>query len=747
MKNKWAKIGIVSSLVGPSVLTTLALGGCGAKDTTSEEHILDINDFHGACVGYGDDCYALNVSPKNPGILRVADTINTFKEQHPNTVVLSAGDNNSGDSFSTAYHGETTFKILSKMGVDYSAVGNHAFEWGLDYLTPGIEGFQDWGRTSNTKGNYLLAANILSHPEKQDYEWCSKEGTPEFERDYAIWKFWKVNFADPYKIIDIHGHPICLIGLTTKETRTDGKIDVVSSLAFIDYIAAVHYAKRFAREQLGDAYNSIEAFVLLTHVESDYPEGKPGEGAAVELAENIDTRVDAVISGHSHKTGKYEVTNQHLRDKKIWVGQAGTAGQAILDTELDFDDAKPVGERLTGVKMNILKPKIDTKDNDPESDDPEERKRAFEAANAQYESIIAKAKSLPDDHFLSQTYYEFVNQKASVNYFFTKPLKEGTVSYGEQFPAAKDKAALGHSYIWPGKFKSAEEDDYCLEQMGGWMNYAMIQGTNSLSIKAGNPVQPAVSFVNFDSITHEFVVPEGESTKVITQGDMHQLQTYENNVIFGHLSIGQLWHIVDYALAGLDIFDYKNNKDYQSIPDWSDLEHDPVTDGEDECTKDDIPELKFACAPIQFWGMSFDVISYEQKVGEKFIRKYRVAYETKEINGKIVNVPSMHIYDPSSKMNDLWRPKSWMSAEAWLSKEDPDDRLIPVVLSSFVYSGGNHQYSMFKPYLEFNGRVTKFDFFTRDAMIEFCQGEAPTSELGYDLNLKDVHETMNIVNP
>lgn len=743
MKHKLAKIGIVTALATPLACNTMILSGCSDDEpvsTISEANILDINDFHGACVGYGDDDYALDVSGHNPGVLRLADTINTFKKDHPNTVVVSAGDNNSGDSFSTAYHAETTFKILSKMGVDYSAVGNHAFEWGTDYLNPyPYEGFQTWGRTANTQGNYLLSANILNTSKYRGREWHTKEGTVGFEQDYLLWKTQKVTWADPYKVININHHPICLIGLTTDLTETDGKIDVVKEFSFIDYIASVHYAKQFAREQLGDdAFNSIEAFVLLTHIESDYVEDPVthevvGTGKAVELAQNVDTPVDAVISGHSHKTGTYQIVNHHLRDKKIWVGQAGTAGRAILNTQLKFDDSKPRGKRLQDVNMNIITPFIDINKEgggDPDSTDPEVRAIAFAAANKQYNEIIDRMKNYPDKHFMSETYYEFVNQKASVNYFFTKPINKDCITTGERFPAAQNKAALGHQYIWPGDLgRDQGENDFCLEQMGAWMNYAMIQGSKALARKAGEDISPSISFINFDSITHEFLLSEGQTKRVITQGDIHQLQTYENQVVYGKITIGQLCNVIDYLLAGEGKFEYgEDNPEYKAGPTGNPMYVDPITGA--ACTRTDIPKLKYLCSPLQFWGMRFQVD--EIPTAERVDRRYKLHYETTG-DGK---VPEIYIYNPEMGC-DILDPATWISAKTYMDNET----LIPIVMSSFIYTGGNHQATMFEPYMFFNGRVTTFDFFTRDAMVAFCEGDGhPT--MGYDIPKILAHRAM-----
>ncbi|MCQ3907486.1 MAG: hypothetical protein MJ219_01705 [Mycoplasmoidaceae bacterium] len=92
-----------------------------------ELHILNLNDFHGAGPGYGDE-YFTNTSSKNPGFIRIAKEIDPILHNHPGSVFLTAGDNTNGEPYSTAVHALSMFSVLKVMGARYSAVGNHAFE-------------------------------------------------------------------------------------------------------------------------------------------------------------------------------------------------------------------------------------------------------------------------------------------------------------------------------------------------------------------------------------------------------------------------------------------------------------------------------------------------------------------------------------------------------------------------------------------------------------------------------------------
>ncbi|MBQ6970273.1 hypothetical protein IJQ19_01480 [bacterium] len=118
--------------IGISVMIFFGIGASSScqsdivKTDNQTVHIYSVNDFHGAACGYGDE--DINVSPKNPGILRLADILNDKIKASPNSMIVSAGDNNSGDVFSSSLQGTTIFPILKALDVRYSAVGNHEFD-------------------------------------------------------------------------------------------------------------------------------------------------------------------------------------------------------------------------------------------------------------------------------------------------------------------------------------------------------------------------------------------------------------------------------------------------------------------------------------------------------------------------------------------------------------------------------------------------------------------------------------------
>lgn len=723
MKNKSKKIGFAGLLVTPAIVSVSCIyaTSCttGKVDDDSTIHLLDINDFHGAAVGYGDPNYPLNVSNKNPGIERIAKTYDSFLKTHPNTAFLSAGDNSSSECFSSTEHGATLYPLLKALNIRHSAVGNHAFEWGMEYMSGegGHDTFEKWAKPDDEPADvhYFLAANILSGQGYQDddgYEWHYKEDDDLFERDYGIWNTNRVKWADPAATIDVGGHTIGLIGLTTQATRQDGNQKVVQDLSFINYIASINFAKHWLKSK--PDYGKIEAWVLLTHVESGQDETTGDvNGACADIARDVDTPISAIISGHSHKDVCGWVRNKHF-GRDIWIGQANTAGRAILDTTITFSEPDESGKcKIEKVGMELIHPHM--------------QNSSLSKARSEILSIRSQARNRKDGDLLKNVIDEYYKQSDLVIKKFKKEIEKSTTT-GEIYPLAADRAKLGHTYLWPSDVPEAEGQHYAIEQMGGWINYAQLEGFKLLTQETGNALTPSVCFTSLDSITSGLATKNGER-RPITYGDIYQAQTYENNLFYGYLTVGQLANIAQYSLAGRRAFNYEDNPNYKDLVS---LGLDFVTNKPiDNLTK--ITTCKYLCGPLQMWGMSFKTdIPRDTRDRDRSL-----SYSTE---GDL-KFPRMKIYSPKpSDNNDIRKPDTWKDAKDWYDT----DKFIPVLISSFTWSGGNNQNTMFKNYMEANAKtnpslaVQEFTWKTTDAIFKFLESINDDTQ-DIDLSKEIVH--------
>lgn len=728
-------------------------------------HIYDLNDFHGAAEGYGDDDpdhVFNNISYKNPGALRIADQIHKQIEQYPGSILVTAGDNNSGDTFSTSTHGATLYPVLKAMGARYSAVGNHAFEWGLDDTAS--ERFDQWARTPETYGKYLICSNIINHPWYQgktwtfNPDWNDPVQVEQFNSDYITWQNQRVSWADPFKMINMNGHLVCLLGLTTESAMEDGNQAVVRSFSFADYAASLYYASKYCYESIGQEwYDSIETFVILTHVESVSAEDRQkgltsiaydmakdivlyDPTHAAESHDNDPTRkVSAVISAHSHKVVEDVAVNTRT-NQPISIGQAETAGRRYLDTTLWFDNSKPIGKRWvvpTSINESISKPHkvtIDYGGLDPahyEDWTDADKAHALEAATNE----IKQLHNNPSDDYLKQvvdTYYEQVG--------VCKDKLNNVIAYsktGEKY-LPHDFGPLGHEY-WPNPESALPYGQY-IQPMGAWANMAQILGFDSIfSDEILSPdssvTYPSISFFNVDTLTTTFK-PESD----IKLSNIYDLLGYENSLYFGFLSIWQLANIIDYLLSGFNQFEYgaTANHSYVKMPEDAGNDHSlqynyhAFPDDQTkkiECAENTVEDCLYLCGPYQWYGFSF---TYDEikDVNEqtRLDRKVKLHYKPYQIvvDGEEVTkyYPDIKIYCPrNAPQEDILSPDDWIDAKTY----EEEIGLIPCVVHSFIYEGGNGQSTMFKQYMDYNAskgngyNVHHFSAISRDMLIEFCR--------------------------
>lgn len=499
------KVITLSSLIPMSgVLTLSTLSSCG-KDTISEVHILEADDIHGEIPGFGDSFFSS--SNKYAGAIRTANEMQKIVDEHPGSICLSGGDNNSSGTFSVCTKGETMYPVLSAMDIRYSAVGNHAWDWGKEPL----ENYKyDYlGRTADTLGNYFITGNVLDGNQYRKYKWCYDEDDPQFELDYEIWKDHKVQWADPAKIVDMRGHNVCLIGLTTTATMSDGNQEELKDTSIIPYIPSIHYIKHFIKEEQPDIYNKIDAFVLYTHI---------GHGEVEGFVKDLDTNVDLILGAHTHSDVSEEYHSDVLnKDIDFIESQAHLA--SFSDAKLVFDDSKPVGSRLIDVTTQNIIPQI-----------PENKAEAA----AQLNEIIKTAKN----KVVMNTISEYAFQKERAIKILNTIL--GHSNNGLEYEQ------LGHQFDKPAVYP--KKHDGLIEQVGAWLCKSQILGFNTLfanEIAAGEMLPVSISYCTNDAI-NTIIEPDAD----VLLKDIYGFYPYENKPVYGVLTYYQLEQIISYTLSG-----------------------------------------------------------------------------------------------------------------------------------------------------------------------------------------------------
>lgn len=266
--------------------------------------ILTYNDLHGN----------VESTTKEAGIGNLAGIIDLYRTINPNTIAVTAGDNYQGTAISNILYGAPINDFMKLSNVEFSAIGNHEFDWGKEKIS-------EWAK----KGDFsFLAANIYD----------TMTGNP-------------VTWAKPYAIKEVNGVKIAFIGFATPETAFKTKPSNVAGIEFKDpsEIAPLFIAK--AKEEGADVV------IALTHLGSSQDSTGTITGEAAKLAKNV-SGFDLIISGHTHLQVKGRVNGTPIiqsgkNGRDLGVISFTMRGSEILNIEMEL---LPIGSMNNTTKSN-----------------------------------------------------------------------------------------------------------------------------------------------------------------------------------------------------------------------------------------------------------------------------------------------------------------------------------------------------------------------------------------------------------
>jgi 5'-nucleotidase/UDP-sugar diphosphatase len=172
--------------------------------------IVHVNDTHSHLDAFGPKDFHLNGTIG--GIAKAAYIFGSIRATEKNVVLLHGGDAFVGDFFFNRYFGVPELTIMSTLGFDAMAVGNHEFDLTADVLV---------GALAEAKPSFkLLSANLVTGA------YGAASGLD--------------NFVQPSVVID-RGVKIGIFGLTVWDnpTTTPGPMEIRDPLAYGDAAQAV----------------------------------------------------------------------------------------------------------------------------------------------------------------------------------------------------------------------------------------------------------------------------------------------------------------------------------------------------------------------------------------------------------------------------------------------------------------------------------------------------------------------------
>ncbi|WP_051471488.1 bifunctional metallophosphatase/5'-nucleotidase [Patulibacter minatonensis] len=288
----------------------------------SHLRVLAFNDFHGNLEpptgSSGTTPTGVGTTTPTGGAAYLATHLRQLAAGQKDSIVVGSGDLiGASPLISGLFHDEPTIEALNAMNMRYAGVGNHEFDEGrveLNRMQFGgchpVDGCQDGTPFKGADFNYL-AANVRFAGEDR-------------------------TILPPYEIKQVDGIPVAFIGVTLRDTPKIVTPDGVAGLQFDDEADTVNRIVR----RLSDSAN-VQAFVVLIHQggQQNAPYGggfqdvnkcENFSGDISEVVDRLDSRVDAVLSAHTHQP-------YICRRAGKLVTSASSFGRLITKVDLTLD--------------------------------------------------------------------------------------------------------------------------------------------------------------------------------------------------------------------------------------------------------------------------------------------------------------------------------------------------------------------------------------------------------------------------
>ncbi len=273
-----------------AIIILLATTACNSQD--NKIVIIHTNDTHSQ----------IEPDDKNRGgVLRRKAIIDSIRAEHPQALLVDAGDAVQGTLYFTLYKGEVERVVMNELGYDIAILGNHEFDNGIDAIAK--------------QYRQLNAEKISSN-----YDFGNTALDTLFSK---------------YAIKEINGHKIGFLGINL---NPQGMIDE-KNCEGITYQDGIVAANKTA-EYLKSAENA-DMVIALTHV--GYTSMSKNTPSDLDIARNS-KNIDIIIGAHSHtvinpedaNVPEYKIPN--LDGDTVLIVQTGKAGRCIGEITINFND-------------------------------------------------------------------------------------------------------------------------------------------------------------------------------------------------------------------------------------------------------------------------------------------------------------------------------------------------------------------------------------------------------------------------
>lgn len=292
-----------------------------------ELQLLVLNDFHGFLNPSNyDEPGITHGKVQAGGVAFLATKINELSRGKSNSLVLGVGDMiGASPLVSALLQDEPAIESLNALGLRYSALGNHEFDYGLTTLMRLIHGgcassgcLQ--GRPFNGASFEYLAANVFD----------AKTGA-------AI--------VPASATVTFEGVRVGFIGADLTDTPSITLAKNVEGIRFADEAQSINDEVAKLKAQ------GIRSIVVMVHLGGVFegqvdPANCAGlRGPILALGEALDPEVDVILSAHSHRAYVCNLATKLLT-------QGASFGHLLTQVQLKIDRAS--GEIISKSAINVL---------------------------------------------------------------------------------------------------------------------------------------------------------------------------------------------------------------------------------------------------------------------------------------------------------------------------------------------------------------------------------------------------------
>ncbi|WGE88330.1 bifunctional UDP-sugar hydrolase/5'-nucleotidase UshA [Actinobacillus equuli subsp. haemolyticus] len=293
-------------------------------DKTYTFTLLHTNDIHGHF--WHNDKGEYGLAAQKTLVDRIKKEV---EAKGGSTIILNAGDINTGVPESDMQNARPDYEGLNAIGYEAMVLGNHEFDFPLQVLSMQ----EKWVNFP------LISANVINKRTQKE-------------------------LTKPYVMLDKQGLKVAVVGLTTEDTGKLGNPDVTENVIFKDPI-------KTAKETLAEINKTEkpDVRIALTHM-GWYLDGKHGSNAPgdVTMARTLDKGAfDIIIGGHTHDTVCFDEKGQFRAkytpgescqpdfQNGTWIMQAGEWGKYVGRADFEFKNGKTTLVKYELIPINLKK--------------------------------------------------------------------------------------------------------------------------------------------------------------------------------------------------------------------------------------------------------------------------------------------------------------------------------------------------------------------------------------------------------